>query len=111
MPRMLTDVVRAIIGADADIEVLSDNLDAPDIDGAVERARADVAIIGCAGEAHDARWITVLWKHPHLKLFVLEHDGRRTLLYELNPQRTDLGELSPASLREALSAAAPGRVT
>jgi hypothetical protein len=55
---------------------------------------------------HDIRNVTsMLWRWPHSQVLMITVDGHQAAMYELEPQRTELGELSPAELVDSIRVA------
>jgi hypothetical protein len=66
---------------------------------------ADLLVWNNADEAEVARWLSDVHTAPRVLATV--SDGRGAALWELAPQRTELGELSPAALVESICSAIP----
>jgi hypothetical protein len=71
---------------------------------AVDASRADLVIAGMPA-AEEPRLLSLLDARPLLKALAVMRDGQNTVLYELLPRRTVLGELSGETLRAAIEAA------
>lgn len=74
---------------------------------AITRARPRVVITSLDGGADPAvvpppALTQLLDAHPHLKILVVEGDGRSGSMWELRPHRVSLGELSPKRLIHAV---------
>jgi hypothetical protein len=100
MPRMLTDLIRALLEPEPDFVLESVDL-RPEELGPGTLEHADVLILA------EGRWSAedydeVLYSHPRLRLLALDHRGASTCLYELRPHRMALGELSPELIRTAV---------
>lgn len=107
MPRMLLDIVDSIVGTEPDMVIEGDYAADGDVRSAVRRADVDVLITGDGSAALDSEpWRALLYEHPGLKVLVLEQSDGTAVLYEMRPQRTSLGEISPSSLVDAIRAAA-----
>ncbi|HEY7390723.1 MAG TPA: hypothetical protein VH640_19560 [Bryobacteraceae bacterium] len=105
MPRMLLDMVTAILTPHPEMIVSGKMRDTTDIRTAAKTARADVVIVSevsePAGRAHPDH-LELLYSRPKLKVFSITGDGHRFFLYELRPFRAPLGEVSPDSLVQAI---------
>ena len=106
LPRMLTDIVQRVLAEAPDLEVvqspagfeaLMDSLDAND---------PDVLVTGLSPAQTIDQFDTVLRAHPALRIFALEGDGRRAVLYELQPHSVPLGDVSPEGLIDAIRSTA-----
>lgn len=97
MPAMLRDIVQGVVANEPDMELLG-------ITSQVHRplrhrrGQPDV-VVGSTIEDQNARsakeW---LWKWPHARVLLVSPSGRESVLYELRPHATSLGELSPPEL-------------
>jgi hypothetical protein len=95
MPRQL---VQRELGTERGITLVEARNGMP-LAAAVEEADADVVLIGRDDPAVAAH---VLGERPLLKLLAIVGDARELLLYELRPNREELGELSKDLLLRAL---------
>ncbi|MEV6304249.1 hypothetical protein AB0M02_32920 [Actinoplanes sp. NPDC051861] len=50
----------------------------------------------------------LLHDHPHLRVLIVESDGREGSIWELRPHRSALGELSRSGLVQAIGEVPPG---
>ncbi len=101
MPRMLQDIVRKILSAEPDMQIQAATVAEREIASSPEVRDADVVILA-EPEARTDEYAAVLFAHPRLRLVAISDDGRRACLYELRPQRTPLGEMSPGALVQAV---------
>ncbi len=112
MPRLLHDIVHAILATQPDIQLAAEPHGVP----ANEMARldaldhADVAIVS-ASEMENVDYDALLYAHPRLRLVAIAGDGKGGAVYELLPSRVALGEFSPEVLVDAIrSKAMSGRL-
>jgi DNA-binding NarL/FixJ family response regulator len=103
VPRLLREIVLvALAGAD-DIDLVGE-LGADSAPAALNAGPADFAMLG----GDDAQLIgDLLAVAPRLKLLTVIDDGRDAALYELRPQKVELGELSPERLVSIIREARP----
>jgi DNA-binding NarL/FixJ family response regulator len=98
-------IVERVISAQSDMEIVMGVGQIGELD-AIAAAEADVVILGREEPSFAAR---LLGARPNLKVLAVATDGRQAVLYELRPQRVDLGEISPqklvAVIRETTKAA------
>ncbi len=102
---MLCDIIAHAIASESDMEVVGEVAGRAHLGATAQATEADVVILQLdslelpteCGALFDAR--------PRIKLLGVAADGRRTFLYDLQPQRTALGEVSPQRLVEAIRAA------
>lgn len=99
MPRLLSEMVRELL-ADAKIDVAGELTAPADIMRAASGAGVDAVIVSAAGmpappyrERDDC---------SRLKLLTLVDDGASAVLYRLRPTSECLGEISSATLVEAI---------
>jgi DNA-binding NarL/FixJ family response regulator len=100
MPQLLREIIRSVVVAEADLELVAEVNDARSLDDAIPRHAPDVVI----GRSTSRDIERLLRDRPRLKVLQLDDAGRSTVLYELRPQRTALGEVSPARLLKAIRA-------
>ncbi len=107
MPRMLHDIVKGLISADAGMRVSADLADASGLREALSRQPAHLVIAGA--EAVDPADVDeLLAERPRVRVLTIDGDGRDAVLYELRPHRVRLGEVSPERLLATIRPAAGG---
>jgi DNA-binding NarL/FixJ family response regulator len=104
---MLTDIVKDIIASHEDIDVISEIARQDELLHTAIRTRADVIVLGEAAASDRDDYRELLYRRPQLKILAITADGRRGFLHELQPRVMSLGEVSPASLIEAIRGQAP----
>jgi DNA-binding NarL/FixJ family response regulator len=109
MPGMLMDIVKDIIADEADIELAGEAASRTRLAQAATRARADVVVLGKNESSGDDDYRDLLYRLPRLKVLAIAADGRRAFLHELQPRVVALGEVSPASLVDAIRNDRPAR--
>jgi DNA-binding NarL/FixJ family response regulator len=98
MPRLLREIVKQ---ATSEFRIVGEYERPVELTTAVDEHRAQVVIAGT--EAADVRaFERLVLLRPHVKVLGVSADGRSTTLFELAPQRHELGELSPDRLRQAV---------
>jgi hypothetical protein len=85
---MLTEILQATLAPIAEVELLA---------GRSRDAPADLMITRAGALAGD-EVVTLLYKRPRMRLLTVEELGPQAYLFELRPERTELGELSPTRL-------------
>ena len=103
---MLRELIAATIADQPDLEVVEPSGDGSALDTALERAGADVAIVG-AERLDSAAVATVLRRRPCARVLRISADGRETSLWELRPHERRLGDVSPGRLLDAIRATPP----
>ena len=93
MPRLLHDIVRAILASQPDIQldVEPDGVPANEIARSDALKHADVAIVA-ASEMENVDYDLLLYAHPRLRLVAIAGDGKGGAVYDLLPSRVALGE-------------------
>jgi hypothetical protein len=102
MPRLLLDMVTAIVTVRPEMMISGTIQCTPDFLTAVKKAKADVVILSEPAGRQRHNYRELLHNRPHLKVLTIASDGRRFSLYEMRPHRAALGEISPASLVGAI---------
>ena len=107
MPGMLRQILREIAAGEPELVVVAElpnaELDSPGI----LAAGADVVVAG-ADLASEQAVTRLLCRPRPVQVLGISADGHDAFLYEMRPHRVLLGELSPATLVNVLSRAAPG---
>jgi hypothetical protein len=111
LPAMLHDIVQTVLAAQPDVELVP--LDGQLTSLALSADMLDIDVVIFAHpQAATRDYSAMLYAHPRLRLIAISIDGRAAAVYELQPQRIPLGELSPETLIQAVRASAqiPGPV-
>jgi DNA-binding NarL/FixJ family response regulator len=106
MPRMLCDIITDVVASQSDMIVVGELPGRAGLLAAADRTRADVIVFGLGDADLPDDCAPLFEAHPHIRLLGVAADGRRAFLYELRPQRTPLGEVSPQALLDAIRLAA-----
>lgn len=109
MPRLLHDIVHSMLTSELDIEIAESPV--RELQGEFtaeltsERVRgADVVIVTEREFTQTTRYDALLIANPKLRVVAVSGDGRNADLYEMRPCRIALGELSAATLADAVRA-------
>ena len=108
MPRMLRDILSALIVSQPDMTIVGEIGDVDDADalaGTVGSARPDVVIVGLEQGEPPAVCTQLLSRFPQVKIIAVEARGRSAALWELRPYRTLIGEVSAQALADTIRAA------
>ena len=100
---MLSDIVTETLEAAADIAVIV----VPGSEAALDAIEADVAVLGGPPAGLPPLGRELLANYPWMHVVAIRSDGRDTSLYELRPFERKLGEISPASLLDAVRREGP----
>lgn len=98
---MLRDIVTETLEAAPDIAVTV-VLPPDSIVATVDAIEADVAILAGDPGGLPALGRELLGRHSWLRVMAIRSDGGETSLYELRPFECRLGEISPATLLDAV---------
>lgn len=103
MPRLLHDIVHAILSKQPDIDIDAGAMVTSTDEFAQMDALddAEVAVIAATGMA-EVDYESLLYAHPRLRLVAIAGDGKGAVVYELHPSRVALGEFSPQVLVDAI---------
>jgi len=106
LPRMLAEIVRRVLGEAPDLEVIDMSVNSDNLADSLEYHEADVLVTGLRPDQSIDQFASLLRAHPSLRIFALEGDGRRAVLYELQPHTVPLGDVSPEGLIDAIRSTA-----
>jgi DNA-binding NarL/FixJ family response regulator len=106
MPRMLHDVVGAILGAEQDMRVVDEDVEHDVLIEHVDRGRPDVVVLAVPAGSPPTVCGELLSRFPRLTVVALEDRGQRGSVYALQPMRVRLEELSGSELVGAIRRAA-----
>jgi DNA-binding NarL/FixJ family response regulator len=106
LPRMMADIVQRVLAEAPDFDVITwpNGLERV-MDIAVEHS-PDVVVTGLGPGQGIEPFVALLRAHPSLRILALEGDGRRAVMYELQPHAVPLGEVSTESLIDAIRSTA-----
>ncbi len=105
---LLGDIINRAVAHEPDLEVVAD-LPLPDPDEDLPIVDADIVLWNDSESSHYREWIDRLRRSTCPPVLATHYDGREASLWELVPQRTELGALSPTTLVETIRAVARGR--
>ena len=103
MPQTLRAILEHALGGQRDMHVVHEPVASP---AAACPAEPDVVIVGGAHADDNAAMPSLLRRWPRARLLMVTESGRRSVLYELRPHPTEMGQLSPEELVAAVRAAA-----
>jgi hypothetical protein len=106
LPGVLHGVVRETLSPDADIVVVATPRPGLSLPAAVQETGATVVIVGAEHPEAADPVPPLLAERARLRVLAVTADGRESVMYELQPRRRELGELSPAGLLDAVRATA-----
>lgn len=102
LPRMPREILLNLLAAQPAMVVeVADEPQAPLV-SAVDRARAQVVILGQDAPAMTSRCRDLLEQRPRVQVMTVSIDGRQISLYGLRPYREPLGEVEPEKLVDAI---------
>ena len=103
LPRLLHDIVKSALESEQDIDVFTARETMGEKESEALLSDADVIILSEESPATDDH-ADVLRANPSIRVIGITDRGRGACLYELQPHRQDLGELSAKSLVRAIRA-------
>jgi hypothetical protein len=103
MPRLLADIISAIVASQTDFELVGDVVGTAGLAPATSQAAADILIRG--GRLQRRQALRLLWRSPRMKIVTIDPDGHGGVLYELRLDRSVLEEISPVTLVAAIRGA------
>jgi hypothetical protein len=101
MPRMLRDIVADSVAREPDMEIY-DAADPRELAAISDETDARLAITSLRDPTLPEAWRRLLLDRPEIKVLAIEDEGRTAFLYELQPRRTALGQLTPEALVAAI---------
>jgi len=101
---LLGSLVREIAAESGRLEIVAVLDDEAALVDEVLRTEPDVLIVGLDDYERVDLYLDLLESRPRLRILALTGQGRETILWELRPQRTALGEISPETLLAAVAA-------
>ena len=107
---LLGDIVARTIAAEPDLDVVADVTSAPgDLD--LTALGADIVVWNEADEERVAQWLDASSRTHPTRVLAVMTDGQRAALWELTPQRLEVGALSPQTLVTTIRGTGLNRVT
>jgi DNA-binding NarL/FixJ family response regulator len=107
--RILNDIFAAILAPSADVVIVGTVTARNALVATVLSTEAEVVMMDPSDVGEIAFVTELLYVHPRLKVLATMNDGRGTVLCELQPNQTTLGDLSAEHLLDAIRAVArPG---
>ena len=99
---VLGDVIKDVLQASADLIVVGESLDVTGVLTLVDRTGAEVVVCHLDNDAEADIANRLFAPHRRVKVIAVRDDGRRAVLWELRPQQSVLGDLSPRLLADAV---------
>lgn len=100
LPQLLRDIIAGALSSEPDLELVGEASEPRDLPRLIQETGADLAIVAC--ERSEIGHLGRLVHGSPATLLAIIEEGRRGVLYELCPRETDLGELSPRLLVNAI---------
>lgn len=95
----LRDIIVDAVADEPDLEIATPELRSDDDFGQLD---ADVVIAGAAEPADSDLPVRLLSMAPRISVLMVAISGQTAALYELRPQHTALGDITPAALIAAI---------
>lgn len=106
LPRLVRDVVRDAIGAEADMQIVDEGVETGALVERVGHERPDVVVVMAASSTPPPVCAELLGRYPGTAVVALEDGGHRASVYALRPTRSRVAELSRTRLVRAIRRAA-----
>jgi DNA-binding NarL/FixJ family response regulator len=103
LPQLLHDIVVPTLSSEPDMEIVGEASGPGQLSAVVRESSADVVIAAC--ERLEVESLARLINGSPSTLLAITDEGRRGVLYQLCPKETDLGEISPRELVNAIRGA------
>jgi len=111
IPRMLSDIISDAVAREPDMEIVGAPPDDGRLVSAATQLGAEVVVARLSGLGLSPDVGMLFDAHPRIQVLGVADDGRSTFLYQMRPQRTLLGALSPQELAAAVRAACEARAS
>ena len=99
---ILHDLIKAILEENSDISVVAECSNPADVPALMTRTGAEVVVCDLDEVAASDVGARLFWPHLLVKVIAVQDDGRRAVLWELRPERRELGDLSISRFVEAV---------
>jgi DNA-binding NarL/FixJ family response regulator len=99
---LLHDVIRDVLDRTPELTVVAEPCDPAELPDVVRRTGAEVVVCVLDEAAAEQVGERVLAPHMRLKLIAIQDDGRQAVLWELRPNRREIGDLSIPLLVDAV---------
>ena len=99
---MLCDIIGNALTTQHDMEVVGHVRNRFGLSSLVAETRTDVVVLGLPDATLPPDCERLFDTHPQIRLLGIAADGRRAFLYDLRPQQSPLGEVSPERLVEVI---------
>ena len=103
-PTMLRDILERAIAGAPDMEAVAESPVPTQEPVGQQPAQPDVVIVGVRDSEPTADASALLSRWPGSQVFMLTAHGRKAVMYQLVPHETDMGEMSPDQLVDAIRA-------
>ena len=102
LPRMLRDIVQRVLADAPDLDVIHSPEGLERLMDTLKEHDPDVVVTGLGPAQRIEQFAALLRAHPSLRILALEGDGRRAVMYELQPHAVPLGDVSTEGLIDAI---------
>lgn len=98
IPKLLGEIILAALVREGGVRIVGEAESEDELVHLCARVRPDVIVLGSLEADAEAIGHRLLHSCPFAKVVALASDGRTTFLFELRPQKVDLGELALGEL-------------
>jgi len=106
-PPMLTAILKDIADAESDLEFMGSVSLTDALEHVLPERGADVLIVSITEADNRALAGSLLMASPGIRVLMLARSGERAVLYELYPVRTEIGDVSPQGVIDAIRRSGP----
>jgi DNA-binding NarL/FixJ family response regulator len=99
---LLLGIVKGVLEEQPDMAIIGELRNHDGLLQAIADTGADLVVWALDDEQPLDRHLSVFDDHPALKVIAIRDDGRQSCLWQLQPHRTVLGQVSPNLLVEAI---------
>jgi DNA-binding NarL/FixJ family response regulator len=104
---ILGEIISEIVAQQPDMEIVGQLADDRELVAATRSTRCDAVILGLAEEEElPAACLELLEEHPGITILTVLMNGSQAFVYRLKPERVSVGDLSTATLADAIRGAA-----
>jgi chemotaxis response regulator CheB len=102
LPGLLHDVIKDVLDRAPELTVVAEPSNPAELPDVMRRTGAEVVVCGLDEATAEQVNAQVLGPRARVKVMAIQDDGRRAVLWELRPNRREIGDLSIPVLVETV---------